>query len=97
MSETQAECGGPQAGCGSEFNFLAETAEEIFSTFLTTQVVAVLALTPAMVAGTIADEKQRKTLHYLLASQLSSLEIVGGKLAARLLHVVVLVLAACRS
>jgi ABC-type transport system involved in multi-copper enzyme maturation permease subunit len=77
---------------GTKFNFLAETAEAIFATFITTQVVAVLALTPAMVAGTIADEKQRKTLHYLLASQLTSLEIVGGKLAARLLQLVVLVM-----
>src|SRR5262249_49405705 len=32
-------------------------------------------------------EHQRKTLHYLLASRLSSLEIVLGKLGARLLHV----------
>ena len=45
-----------------------------------------------MVAGTIADERQRKTLHYLLASRLSSFEIVVGKLAARLLQLVVLVL-----
>ena len=35
----------------------------------------------------IADEHQRKTLHYLLASRLSSAEIVLGKLGARLLHV----------
>src|SRR5262249_43268618 len=44
-------------------------------------------LTPALVAGVIAEEKQRKTLHYLLASRLSSTEIVVGKLAARMLHV----------
>jgi ABC-type transport system involved in multi-copper enzyme maturation permease subunit len=35
----------------------------------------------------IADEHQRKTLHYLLASRLSSAEIVLGKLGARLVHV----------
>src|SRR5262249_2250758 len=44
-------------------------------------------LTPAIVAGVIADEKQRKTLQYLLTSRLSTSEIVLGKLAARLLHV----------
>jgi ABC-type transport system involved in multi-copper enzyme maturation permease subunit len=71
--------------------FLAETASAIFSTFITTQVVAVLCLTPAMVAGTVADEKQRKTLHYLLASELTGLEIVGGKLAARMLQLVILI------
>src|SRR5437588_10629985 len=60
------------------FAFLASMASEIFSAFLTAQVAAVLCLTPAMVAGAIADERQRKTLHYLLASRLSSLEIVVG-------------------
>src|SRR5262249_5019112 len=34
-----------------------------------------------------ADEHQRKTLHYLLSSRLSSAGIVLGKLGARLLHV----------
>ncbi len=51
------------------------------------QAVAVLLLTPALVAGAIAEEKQRKTLHYLLASRLTSPEIVVGKLVARLLVV----------
>src|SRR5271166_3156608 len=30
------------------------------------QEILVLALTPALVAGVVADEKQRKTLHFLL-------------------------------
>ncbi len=76
----------------SGFAVLANMAAQIFATFLITQVAAVLCLTPAMVAGTIADERQRKTLHYLLASRLTSVEIVVGKLAARLLQLVVLVL-----
>ena len=54
------------------------------------QELLVLALTPALVAGVIADEKKRKTLHYLLASQLTSAEIVVGKLLVRMLYVVVL-------
>jgi ABC-type transport system involved in multi-copper enzyme maturation permease subunit len=54
------------------------------------QMLLVLTLTPALVAGVIADEKQRKTLHYLLASRLSGPEIVIGKLLARMLHVGVL-------
>ena len=49
-----------------------------------------LVLTPALVAGVIADEKQRKTLHYLLASRLTSPEIVLGKLLVRMLYVGVL-------
>ncbi len=64
-----------------------------FSTFCgitVGQEVMVLALTPALVAGVIADEKQRKTLHYLMASQLTSLEIVVGKLLVRMLYLAVL-------
>ena len=49
-----------------------------------------LALTPALVAGVIADEKQRKTLHYLMASPLTGSEIVLGKLLVRMLYVAVL-------
>jgi ABC-type transport system involved in multi-copper enzyme maturation permease subunit len=54
------------------------------------QEILVLLLTPALVAGAIADEKQRKTLHYLMASRLSSAEIVLGKLLVRMLYVTVL-------
>jgi ABC-type transport system involved in multi-copper enzyme maturation permease subunit len=54
------------------------------------QELLVLALTPALVAGSIADEKRRKTLHDLLASRLTGLEIVVGKLLVRVLHLMVL-------
>jgi ABC-type transport system involved in multi-copper enzyme maturation permease subunit len=54
------------------------------------QQVIVLTFTPALMAGVIADEKTRKTLHYLLASRLTSAEIIVGKLLARMLYVVVL-------
>ena len=64
-----------------------------FSTFCAItigQEILVLVLTPALVAAVIADEKQRKTLHYLMASRLTSLEIVLGKLLVRMLYVSVL-------
>ncbi len=70
---------------------MADFGANIFIWFGILQAVMVVLLTPALVGGAIADERQRKTLHYLLASQLSSFEIVMGKLAARLLQVVVLV------
>jgi ABC-type transport system involved in multi-copper enzyme maturation permease subunit len=70
---------------------MASFAQTIFNTFAILQAVVILLLTPALVGGAIADEKQRKTLHYLLTSQLSGAEIVIGKLAARLLQVFVLV------
>ncbi len=72
-------------------NQMADFGRSIFTTFAILQAVVVILLTPALVGGTIADERQRKTLHYLLTSELTGLEIVLGKLAARLLHVGVLV------
>lgn len=72
---------------------LRELSATVFAAFLLAQVGAVVVLTPALVAGAIAEERQRKTLHYLLASRLTGSEIVVGKLAARMLQVVALVLA----
>jgi hypothetical protein len=68
------------------FGVLAEFGRSFFNWFFYTQLFFLLALAPAFVAGVIADEKQRKTLHYLLASELTSREILFDKLAARLLH-----------
>lgn len=64
-----------------------------FSTFGVIQIAAVLLLGPAMAAGTIAVERERRTFEYLLVSDLSSAEIVFGKLTARLLLMVAIVLA----
>jgi ABC-type transport system involved in multi-copper enzyme maturation permease subunit len=62
----------------------------LFQNLLLAQGLAVVFLTPALVAGAIAGEYQRTTLHELLASDLTSAEIVLGKLGARLSHVIVL-------
>lgn len=70
---------------------LSRFASECFEVFTVVQCLAVLALVPPLTAGVIADEKQRKTLHYLLASQLTSGEIVLGKATARYLHLAVIV------
>ena len=72
---------------GGTVEQVREFAEATFIRFAGAQGAALLCLIPALVAGVIADEHQRKTLHYLLASQLSSFEIVIGKLGARLVHV----------
>ncbi len=50
-----------------------------FIAFAVLQLITVLLLVPAVFGGAIADEKQRKTLHYLMASQLSSGEIILDK------------------
>jgi ABC-type transport system involved in multi-copper enzyme maturation permease subunit len=69
---------------------IGETArfgQALFASMMAAQAALVLGLTPALVADAIASERQRKTLHHLLASPLLSGEIVLGKLAARLLGV----------
>jgi ABC-type transport system involved in multi-copper enzyme maturation permease subunit len=67
----------------NEFKALAQLAEQYFFAFALVQFVAVVLLTPAYVGGAIAEEKERKTLEFLLATDLQNSEIVFGKLAAR--------------
>jgi ABC-type transport system involved in multi-copper enzyme maturation permease subunit len=89
--------------CGVHSAWTSETGGELpshmvkwfpFSTFFgitVGQEILVLTLTPVLVAAVIADERQRKTLHYLMASRLTSSEIVLGKLLLRMLHLLVLI------
>jgi len=65
---------------------MAPFAEEFSSVFLFVQIVAVLLLTPAYMAGAIAEERQRGTLDCLLTTHLTPTQIVLGKLASRLAH-----------
>ncbi len=65
---------------------MAQFGLQIATTLLIAQGMLVLGLTPALVAGTIAEERQRKTLHDLLTTRLSSIEIILGKLGARMIH-----------
>lgn len=89
-------------GCGQSQNRLrtmsvqqiANHSREVFYIFMSVLGGAVILLTPAVIAGAIAEEKQRKTLHYLLASQLGSAEIIGDKLMARTLLILFLLTAA---
>src|SRR5262245_38474968 len=67
------ENGHPRGATHEELRLFSESS---FIAFAQAQLVTLLCLLPALVAGVIADEHQRKTLHYLLASRLSSLEIV---------------------
>ena len=72
---------------------LAEFATNFFYAFQALQYLVVVVLTPAYVAGCIADEKDRKTLEFLLTTDLSGHEIVFGKLAARVMTLLMYVLA----
>ncbi len=61
---------------------------------LLAQGVAVLVLTPAYLAGAVAEERERGALDLLFTSHLADREIVLGKLLARLLHLGGVLLAA---
>jgi ABC-type transport system involved in multi-copper enzyme maturation permease subunit len=72
---------------------MAQFAENFFFVFMLVQLVLVLILTPAYVAGCIAEEKDRKTLEFLLATDLRNREIVLSKLVSRLANLTLIVLA----
>jgi ABC-type transport system involved in multi-copper enzyme maturation permease subunit len=76
-----------------DFHRIAAFSAAFFGTFSSLQLLAVALFAPAMVAGTIATERERRTIEYLFASSLSNSEIVLGKLAAKMLHVVYMILA----
>jgi ABC-type transport system involved in multi-copper enzyme maturation permease subunit len=73
-----------------EHRRLADLNEFFFAVIMAMQGLAVLTLTPALVAGTIAEEKQRRGFDLVLTTTLSSIEIVLGKLLARMCQLVVL-------
>jgi ABC-type transport system involved in multi-copper enzyme maturation permease subunit len=65
----------------------AMIATTFFVSFMWVQMIGILAVAPAMAVGTIATERERRTIEYLFATDLSNLEIVVGKTIARLLLV----------
>ncbi len=59
-------------------------ATAFFISFSWLQIFAILAVGPAMAVGTIASERERRTIEYLFATDLANHEIVLGKIIARL-------------
>jgi len=66
-------------------------AMKFFEWFTVVQLVATFLLTPAYVAGAIAEEKDRKTLEFLLATDLRNREIVLSKFGSRLCNLALFV------
>jgi ABC-type transport system involved in multi-copper enzyme maturation permease subunit len=75
-----------------EQDLAARLAESFFEMFTITQLVAVMLLTPAYVAGAISEEKDRKTLEFLLATDLRNREIVFSKYLSRLANLMLFLL-----
>lgn len=74
----------PRASTQVSIAEYARFAEEFFHVFVTIQVIIIGLLTPAYIAPAIAEEKERRTLEFLFATDLRNREILFGKLAARL-------------
>lgn len=72
---------------------LAYLTAFFYAQFAWATMIGVLVATPAVVAGAIAMERERRTIEYLFATDLRNSEIVLDKLVARLLTVGKLVLA----
>jgi ABC-type transport system involved in multi-copper enzyme maturation permease subunit len=71
----------------------ANLASTFFAVFFGVQMLSIGLAAPIMFAGAIAEEKERRTLEFVLATDLRSREIVLGKLAARLANILLLLLA----
>jgi ABC-type transport system involved in multi-copper enzyme maturation permease subunit len=71
---------------------MAAFAESFFYVFMGVQFLAVSLLTPAYTATAIAEERERKTLEFLLATDLRNREIVLSKLVSRLANMTLLIL-----
>src|SRR5690606_11956633 len=67
-------------------------AATFFRSFAVVQILAVGVLVPAMFAGAIAQERERRTIEYLLTSRLSVSDIILAKVGVRLVQVAVLLL-----
>lgn len=65
---------------------LARFGHDFTLTILTVQHLAILLLTPAYLAGVIAEERERKTLELLFTTHLTDSELILGRLFARLTH-----------
>lgn len=62
---------------------MAKLAEAFFISYMVIQFVLICLLTPGNVANSITDEKERRTLEFILATDLRDREILFGKFASR--------------
>lgn len=82
----------------SMINQVRQTAEIQYSSFLSLYVFAasvefvmLLFLVPAMTAGSISGERERRTLNLLLTTQMTARDVVIGKLVANLSTILLLI------
>jgi ABC-type Na+ efflux pump permease subunit len=71
-------------GQGASFQALAALGEQFFYALAGIQLSLVILASPAAAAGSICTDRARGTLEHMMVTDLSDVEIVLGKLAARL-------------
>ena len=69
----------------------AEAGRAFSAAILTTELVLILLIAPAATAGTLCLDKARGTLAHVMTTDLTSFEIIFGKLAARSLPAIGLI------
>ncbi len=74
-------------------NDQAQFAQSFFRTFLVVQFGVMVVLTPAFTAGLVVEEKERGTLDDLTLTELTTAEVIVGKLLSRVSHLILLQLA----
>lgn len=70
----------------------ARLAQSFFETLMIVQLIVVVVLMPAYMGGAIADEKERRTLEFILATDLRNQEVILGKLGSRLANLALFLL-----
>src|SRR5262249_50731803 len=77
-----------RSGRAPTIEALAEVGESFFYARAGTQLSLVILVAPAAAAGSICTDRARGTLEHILVTDLSDVEIVLGKLTARLAPIV---------
>jgi ABC-type transport system involved in multi-copper enzyme maturation permease subunit len=67
-------------------------AEQFFNKFMVFQFALVMLLTPVYTAGAIAEEKDRRTLEFLLSTDLANREIILSKFLSRFANLAIIVI-----
>ncbi len=80
-------------GFGSGVPVSATVGHAIFSGLLVLETLLVLVLAPALTSGAVSLEREKQTLDLLVATPLSTLAMVVGKLLSALTYVFLLILA----
>jgi ABC-type transport system involved in multi-copper enzyme maturation permease subunit len=75
-----------------KINLIARFGEGFFLAFVGVQLAAVILLTPLCTAGAVTEEKERRTIDYILSTDLEAGEIIIGKLSSRLSYLTLFLL-----